>query len=218
MNLLQNKRSFKTKRGQLIAAFIVFAVLVTCFLTLAGHVNHRAAQTFDASILNQIRQLSSPGLDGAMVTITHLGDVAFLALLTIALVSLLVYRRSYSRAVFIAVTVAGAALLNVGLKVLFNRSRPDLWDHIVTEISMSFPSGHAMASSALFLGVAVIAWNTKWRYAAIFTGLTFTLLIGFSRLYLGVHYPTDIIGGWLASITWVLIAWLFVLRPQHHRT
>ena len=106
--------------------------------------------------------------------------------------------------------VGGAALLNMVLKLIFERPRPDLWEQLIIETSFSFPSGHAMASSALAFSVIAIAWNTRFRWYAVGVGVLFMLVIGFSRLYLGVHYPTDVLAGWFVSGAWVLLVALVV--------
>src|SRR3990167_6860759 len=100
---------------------------------------------------------------------------------------------------------ASAGLLNFGLKLLFGRSRPELWTHLVTESSYSFPSGHAMLSSALALALVSIFWGTKYRVTVAIGAALYIAMIGFTRLYLGVHYPSDIIAGWCASFAWVII-------------
>jgi undecaprenyl-diphosphatase len=113
-------------------------------------------------------------------------------------------RRRYA-ALALAAGVGGAAAMNLVLKYLFERTRPDLWTRLVHETSFSFPSGHAMASSALAFSLIVIFWRTRWRWWIIAAGVLYMVTIGFTRLYLGVHYPTDIIGGWVVSMGWVAI-------------
>ena len=112
-------------------------------------------------------------------------------------------KRNYVDALLIAMGIGGVAAMNLLLKSLFERARPDLWEWIVTETHTSFPSGHATASMALAICGVFLVWHTKWRVVAICGAVLYVLLIGFSRLYLGVHFPTDIIGGWLLGAGWM---------------
>ena len=100
--------------------------------------------------------------------------------------------------------VVGAGLLNLLLKATFQRDRPDLWEHIVTELTYSFPSGHAMASMALGSAMIMAFWRTRYRVVALIGGVFYIISIALTRLYLGVHYPTDIIAGWCAALAWVV--------------
>jgi undecaprenyl-diphosphatase len=106
--------------------------------------------------------------------------------------------------------------LNLLLKELFGRDRPTLWETLVTEHGFSFPSGHAMASSALGFSIMVTLWNTRFRVPACIVAGFYIVLVGFSRLYLGVHYPTDVLAGWVLSGTWVILM-LYVFYPQRAR-
>jgi undecaprenyl-diphosphatase len=100
--------------------------------------------------------------------------------------------------------VGGGWLLNRSAKALFGRERPKLWESVAPETSLSFPSGHAMASMALIAALVVLLWPTRWRYPTIGLGGIFVLLVGLSRVYLGVHYPSDVLAGWIASFAWVM--------------
>jgi len=93
---------------------------------------------------------------------------------------------------------------------LFHRDRPTFWHSLITETGYSFPSGHAMISSALIVGLIVLLWNTKWRITSIIVGGFIVLMIGLSRLYLGVHYPTDVVAGWSAGFIWALLVAMIV--------
>jgi undecaprenyl-diphosphatase len=117
----------------------------------------------------------------------------------------LAYRKKWQAFTQVAFGIAGAALLNLILKTLFERDRPHLWQWIVHESSYSFPSGHATMTAALAFTLMLLAWRTKYRYVAVVGGICYMILIGLTRMYLGVHYPTDILAGWCVSLAWVLI-------------
>ena len=96
------------------------------------------------------------------------------------------------------------------LKAIFIRPRPEEWTRIVEETNYSFPSGHAMSSAALAFALIVVTWRTRWRWPVVVVMALYTMMIGLTRLYLGVHYPTDIIGGWFVSAAWVAIVVLML--------
>ena len=178
---------------------------VSAFTEISDVVSEHEASGFDAAILHGFHAFSSPFLDVLVSILTEFGGLIGVLTLTLGAVALLSVHRKWRKAAFLAVAVGGAGLLNLALKALFQRTRPDLWEHIVTELSYSFPSGHAMASMALGLSVVMVAWSTRYRWYALGGAIVFVLIIAMTRLYLGVHFPTDIIAGWCASIAWVLL-------------
>ncbi len=202
-------RVFSSKTWlRLGVVFAGFVLLVTLFVELADEVREQGTVRFDTAFLEYVNTFSSPLLDTFFIITTHLGGVFTVIAITLSL-SVLLWRHHLRRkALFLSVGVGGAALLNLLLKAVFERQRPELWERLVLEQSYSFPSGHAMASSALALCLVVIFWPTRWRWVVIGSAAVYVLVVGFSRLYLGVHYPTDIVAGWLVSATWVIITWL----------
>jgi undecaprenyl-diphosphatase len=116
----------------------------------------------------------------------------------------LLLRRRLHAALFFALAVGGAGLLNQVTKWLFGRERPKLWPSLAPEATFSFPSGHAMGAMALVTALVLLLWESHWRYPALALGSLFVLCVSVSRLYLGVHYPSDILAGWLAALAWVM--------------
>jgi membrane-associated phospholipid phosphatase len=100
--------------------------------------------------------------------------------------------------------VLGSLALNLAAKAYFARTRPDLWLSLAPETTYSFPSGHAMGSATLAVALALLAWHTPWRWPVAAAGALFVVLVGLSRVYLGVHYPSDILAGWMAATAWVV--------------
>jgi membrane-associated phospholipid phosphatase len=190
---------------QMVVIFVVFTVAVLSFAIIADEVGEQETLAVDTFVLQTIHSMSTPFLDTVVPIITDIGGVTGGVLLTAFVCGLFLLRDQRRPAVIVAVSVAGAAGLNVTLKALFERSRPDLWDRLVVEHSYSFPSGHAMASAALGISLAAVLWNSRWRWWGFTAGLSYMVVIGFTRLYLGVHYPTDIIAGWCVSAAWVAI-------------
>ena len=97
---------------------------------------------------------------------------------------------------FAAFATGGSALLNLAAKQAFARDRPSLWESIAPEHNYSFPSGHAMGSMTLAVALVLLAWNTRWRWPVVAAMAVFVPMVGLSRVYLGVHYPSDILAGW----------------------
>ena len=186
-------------------AFVLVAIPVLGFVQWVDEVRDQDTLPYDEAILRAINTISSPWLDALVVALTQLGGVVGVIVLTAGIVALLWQRRHRLDATLLAIGVGGAALLNVLFKAVFQRDRPQLWERIVTENSYSFPSGHAMASCALAISLIFLLWPTRWRWWALVGGVLYMGVIAFTRMYLGVHYPTDILAGWAVSTAWVAI-------------
>jgi len=191
------------KLATLAVYFSVFMLLVVAFVEIVEEVFEGETLFYDEAILKGINGFSTPFFDSFFVVITQFGGVFGIIALTAILLGLLLRRKMYKNALIVGATVAGAAILNVILKLIFERTRPDLWEQLIVETSFSFPSGHSMITAALGLSLIFICWNTRFRWLALALGSSFIIVIGFSRLYLGVHYPTDILAGWVVSAAWL---------------
>lgn len=130
------------------------------------------------------------------------GPVIMAALSLLITLAFLIFRQRRS-ALFFLLSLGGAVLLNVLMKIVVQRQRPDLWISLAPESDFSFPSGHAMGSVALAAALTVLAWQTRWRWPVLIVTSMFALLVCWSRSYLGVHYPSDILAGMVASLAWV---------------
>lgn len=188
----------------LVAGFGTLAILMSIFASISDEVTEHETTGFDEAVLITVHRFSSQSLDVLVSILTEFGGLIGVAALTGGIVALFAARRWWRRGAFMIVAVLGAGMLNLLLKATFQRDRPDLWEHIVTELTYSFPSGHAMASMALGAAMIIAFWHTRYRLAAVILGVIYVLLIAFTRLYLGVHYPTDILAGWCASLAWVV--------------
>ena len=183
---------------------------------------------FDTEILLAFRQAGHPDvplgplwLQGAMRDITSLGSSAVLALIVTAVIVYLLLIRKAGTALFVLVAVVGGQLLSSLLKVEVDRPRPDLVSHLVTETSLSFPSGHAMLSAVTYLTLGSLAARfLPGRTTKIFVlslAVLTTLLVGISRVYLGVHWPSDVLAGWCAGFTWAMLCWLVARMLQRRK-
>ena len=199
-------RFVRARWKRLLRLFALVGVPLAIFGTLAEDVWDDGGLVWDTPILHWAYAQATPGRNAAMAFISDIGHAyGVLPLAAVIFFALLVVRRR-GNALFFAVAMGGAGALNQGAKLFFRRDRPDLWlsPSPAPEHTFSFPSGHAMGSMALVAALAVLAWPTRWRWLAIVVGGAFTFLVGFSRVYLGVHFPSDVAAGWCASLGWVL--------------
>jgi undecaprenyl-diphosphatase len=183
-------------------------VPVIIFSKLAGEIIENEPLAIDTFVLQWIHSHATSVLDVFFLIITTAGNVEILLPVTIIVALYLLYRKQRLNTFIILFSVGGAAAANVVLKLLFHRERPIFWHSLIVETGYSFPSGHAMLSSALIFSLIFIAWRTRWRWWTIIVGVTVIILIGLSRLYMGVHYPTDIIAGWSVSLAWAFIVFV----------
>ena len=161
---------------------------------------HRFA--FDQPILEWLHAHQMPMLDGLAILFSRLGYQYGVIPFDVAVVLWLAFRKRHRATLFAFIAIVGSALLNVIAKHYYGRARPSLWESLMPETTFSFPSGHAMGSMTLAAVVVLLAWNTRWRWVVTVGAAAFVLLVGASRLYLGVHYPSDILGGWTAALAW----------------
>jgi undecaprenyl-diphosphatase len=192
------------RRVQITVLFACVLLPLALFGEIAEDVWEGESLDFDHPIQMWARSLTNPTLDAIMVWISHLGAPKTMAALCVPIALTLLIRNRRGDAGFFLISVIGAALLNLLAKLVFRRSRPDLWVSIDPRADFSFPSGHAMGTMALVAAIIVLLWPTPWRIPAVFVGGSVVILVGASRVYLGVHYPSDVLCGWLASLAWVV--------------
>ena len=193
------------------------------FLQLTGEVMEGDTHAFDERLLLLLRTTSEPGtpvgpywLAHAVGDITALGGLTVLSLMTIIITGYLLLAKRPAIAIFTFLSVLGGWALSSLLKIGIARPRPDIVPHLVEVHDLSFPSGHAMLSAATYLTLgALLSSALPSRITRLYTiavAVFLTFIIGLSRVYLGVHYPTDVLGGWCAGATWALICWLIARR------
>lgn len=182
------------------------------FGALAEELHEGEAFAFDAPLLLFARDLASHGFDRFFVAISALGYEWGVVPVDLALVAWLGLKRWKREGLFAGLALGGSALLNLATKQWFARERPSLWASIVPEATYSFPSGHAMGSMTLAWVAVLLAWRTRWRLPVSVAAVAFVVLVGMSRVYLGVHYPSDILAGWCAASAWAVACYLLVFR------
>ena len=192
------------RRPQLLLLFFGVLIPLLMFGLVAEDVIERQSFAIDHWLPLLLHSHAGVGLDRLMLFLSFIGSAALMAPFDLLVALILAQRRRRRDAVFWVLAVGGAALLNTIVKHAVGRIRPDLWVSIAPETTFSFPSGHAMQSMSVAVALILLAWPTRARAAALLGGALFVLLVGTSRVYLGVHFPTDILAGWAASAAWVI--------------
>lgn len=224
-------RTLKRHRidSRILFVFLILALGAYVFLKLASEVLEGDTITFDRWILAALRDPLDPSvpvgptwLQQAMIDMTALGSVSVLTLITAFATAYLLVKKKIGTAAFLVAAVGGGATVSTLLKNVFARPRPDLVGHLVEVHTMSFPSGHAMNSAVTYLTLGVLlARAEKDRAVRIYllsVAISLTLAIGLSRIYLGVHWPTDVIAGWCVGAIWAVFASLLVRTLQRRHT
>jgi undecaprenyl-diphosphatase len=199
-----------------LACIILF--IVTASMALGG-----SAQAFDEAFVRSLRSAADPATPigpGWLTPLAHgateLGGTPFLTLLTVILAGWFAARRQWTFLAILLAAVLGETLLSQAMKAIFDRPRPDIVPHLVHVSSKSFPSGHASSGATTYLTIAaLIAAQIQGRTsrALVFVAAgAVAFAIGASRIYLGVHYPTDIVGGWSLGAAWAAIVWIAARR------
>lgn len=189
------------------------------FLRIASELLEGETFAFDRSILLSLRRaddLSVPigpsWLAHALTDITSLGGITVLGLITLISVTYLLMISRRSVALLLLISVIGGWGLSNGLKIGIGRPRPDIVPHLIEVGDLSFPSGHAMVSAATYLTLgALLSELQAIRAAKVFVlavAVFLTFIIGLSRIYLGVHYPSDVLGGWCGGAAWAMLCWI----------
>jgi len=218
-------RAFRTVtswlRGRdlrLVGALLAIVGLGWCFLALAELVNEGTASDFDHAILRLLRRdggpepVGPPWLTSAMLNITALGSAAVATLVVLLVLGFLLLARKPRIAALVVACAVGTALGTQGLKAIYDRARPDVVSVLQPASGLSFPSGHAMISVALYLTLGVLIAGSleqrRLRVYVVASAALLAFLIGFSRVYLGVHHPTDVLAGWTVGLAWALVCGL----------
>jgi len=210
----------------LVAALGVTVLGVLAFLSVADEVTDGHTKVFDEGLMLMLRHpgditrpIGPDWLKLAAMDITALGSVIVLCLIVLTVAGLFVAQRRLREA-WLLVAACGSGLIMVDiLKVVFGRERPPVAMHAVEVGNASFPSGHAMLSAIVYLSLAALlahfADRRRVRVYALAAGLIVTLIVGMSRVYLGVHWPTDVMAGWALGAAWAMLWWLIAWWVEH---
>lgn len=212
--------------------FIVLLMLVLAawvFIELSEEVLQGETHAFDRWIVRSMRTADDPTvaigptwLTEAARDITALGSPAVLVLATFAAAGyLLLVHRHHAMWIVLGAAISGQ-ILTTSLKTTFARERPSVVPHLTEELSASFPSGHTMMSAVVYLTLAALlmrlALRKRVKTFIVSIAVAVTVVIGLTRMYLGVHYPTDVLAGWAGGLTWALLWWLIARYLQRRGT
>lgn len=207
----------------------VIALGVLLFGVIADETFEGETRGFDESILLALREPGDPAnpigpvwFEHAVADITALGGYVILTLLVVGVAIYLLANGKRGTALLVVGAVGSGTLLSEGLKLGFARPRPDLVAHLAEVQSASFPSGHAMVSAIAYLTLGVLLARAherrRTKILVMTYAITLTLLIGLSRIYLGVHWPTDVLAGWALGAAWSALWWLAAWQLQRMGT
>jgi undecaprenyl-diphosphatase len=208
-------------RHELFLVLVVALLIVVGvwgFVKLAGEVIEGDTKAFDRWLLDALRNPQDPTwprgprwLVEVSRDITALGSSVVLGIVTAAVAGFLLLQRKYGAMLFVVITTIGGGFLSSGLKEFFSRERPTPVPCIWVS-SPSFPSGHALHAAVVYLALGILLARLEPRplLKAYFLGgmMALTFLVGISRVYLGVHYPTDVLAGWTVGLVWAMMCWL----------
>ena len=204
----------RAELGALAAIFAAAAALL-CFGLLTGEMLEGETHAFDSRVLLAFRDpanladpLGPPWVADAVRDLTSLGSTIMLTLIVLVVAGYLLLIGKRASALLLLLSVIGAALLSQLMKALFDRSRPDVVPHLAYVDSLSYPSGHAMMSAVLYLTLGALlarAQTGRKQQAYVFgVAVLLALIVGMSRVYLGVHWPSDVLAGWSVGAAWAM--------------
>lgn len=198
-----------------VTIFLILSILsVLCFILIASLLKGQWIAHFDNSMISLVQGTERPWLTSLMKCFTFIGSTPVVIIISI-LCLFLFFKFLHHRMelILFLVLIAGTAILNQLLKIIFHRERPSL-HRLIQESGYSFPSGHSMEAFALYAAIAFLLWRhvptKRGRTAVILISMIMILMIGISRIYLGVHFPSDVVGAYLASGFWFTFSvWIF---------
>ncbi len=214
---------WRSRPSHFVAGAMLFMFVISSyvFIELADEVTEGKTQQFDEWCVRALRRTDDPALPigpswmrEAGMDATALGSPLVLVTTVVAAAGFLTIQRNFRLAFSTVVATTGGTLLMLILKYGIGRPRPTVVAHLREVTTPGFPSGHAMLSAIVFLSVGVLLTRSVRSLPAklyfLIWAVFLTFLVGASRVYLGVHYPTDVLGGWLAGFAWALIVWAVV--------
>lgn len=190
----------------LLVGLLLVTLGLAVFVALARGVIRQAAFGFDAAILTALHNIASPALTQFMLLVSDSATVYFIAPVLLVL-GVLWWRRSRYDWLAVTVSIVGASLLNQLVKAIFERARPDLFPHLQDVTGYSFPSGHSQAALAFFGVLAYVLARRlapRWRVPLYVLAGLWIALVGLSRNYLAVHYPSDVLAAFAVTLPWAL--------------
>lgn len=207
---------------RVLVPILLVAAGAWCFIAIADEVVEGETRAIDERIILAMRTadphdpIGPAWFEEAVRDLTALGSTLVLTMAVLTVVGLLLLMRRWRAAIFTFVATVTGQLASHALKEFFGRPRPDLIPHEVEVFTHSFPSGHAMMSAVVYLTLASLAarlmTQRRLKVYVLSIAVIFTILIGASRVYLGVHWPSDVLAGWMIGASWALACWLIAAK------
>ncbi len=221
-------RDLVRREFKLLVTILVIVASLWTFLVLANAVDGGAIQEFDDAVLVSLRQAGNQDvprgpawLSEVMRDVTALGGGPVIFLVTLTVAVYVGLHRKHQALLLLLIAAVGGLLLELGLKELIGRGRPSIVPHLMTADSLSFPSGHSMMATVVYLVLAALLApevpDRRSRIFVIAVALLLTFIVGISRVYLGVHYPSDVLGGWSVGLAWATLCWLAARYIERRR-
>jgi undecaprenyl-diphosphatase len=218
-------RHLRQIEPRLLLLVVAIALGLWLFLSLGNLASASDTNAWDRELILLMRTPGDLGnpvgpvwLEGAVRDVTALGSSVIVLLISAGLIGFLLLHGDRRTAALLVAAVLGAYVLNLLFKAIYARPRPDIVPALSAAYNASFPSGHSMISAAMYptIGALLAQLQTRRRTRAylMFLGLFVTLIVGLSRIYLGVHWPSDVLAGWIAGGLWALLVWSIA----HHRS
>jgi undecaprenyl-diphosphatase len=207
----------------LIYGFLISSLLLAIFAKLSEDLLYNELQIFDGVVGEFIREFTTPGLTRVAIIITNLGSAYIEISLMFVVGTFLLLRFKHTwETILLAISLCGAWLLNTILKELFHRSRPDII-HLVETGGYSYPSGHSMVATAFYGFIGYLLWlnlknKLKPSWYVVFLTIVLILAIGISRIYLGVHFASDVIAGYAAGGVWAIACIIGLKEIRYYKS
>lgn len=209
----------------LMALFALLIIVVGTwgFIELADEVAEGETHVFDKTVMDYAGTHRGPRwLEEVGRDMTALGGVAVLSLVTLIVAGYLLSVRKFHAMWLVIIATFGGLLISSGLKWIVDRERPDVFEHRSHVYTQSFPSGHSMLSAVVYLTLGSLLTRLvpgyKQKLYVLAVALFLTFLVGISRVYMGVHWPTDVLAGWTAGLVWAIVCWLAARALQRRGT
>lgn len=217
--LRARREALRARDLRLVAALLAIGVLALGFLAIGEAISAGETERIDRWLLLALRDspadpIGPPAIEAAVMHLSALGSGAVTTLIVLIATLFCALAGRWRYALLMIACAAGTAIGMTLLKDLYSRTRPTIVTAIDPPGGLSFPSGHSMIAAALYLTLGVLIARAlptrRLRVFAVATGAFLTMIIGISRIYLGVHYPTDVLAGWTAGAAWALVCGLLV--------
>lgn len=206
---------------RLVSIWIICILFTGFFAYIARSIHLHTISSFDDPIIHFVQGAESPALTSIMKTFTTIGSTSMVVLLAVLTLGLLLWKKHRAQAVLFVAVLGGTGILNQVLKFIFKRERPD-FNRLIDIGGYSFPSGHTMIAFSLYTILAYLMWrnlrSTWYRVAITILAVIMIVMIAVSRIYLGVHFPSDIVGGVLASSVWLFASIAMYQRFQRQKS